>query len=632
MRNTAANFAIVSAILYAICLSWNASAQVVVQDNASNRWYTDVPARVEMNVGEKASVVVERIWAETADEAFAAAPATAQVFTKRADGTTVRGAYLDSRDGRSKVQFRPLSVDWNGSAFSVTSSTWCLGESQAFVSKGSETIPIRYAPALSRPFVPRGPQPWSIEYSLSGQFLLLPQSVLLQVFDCLDRAATRFQSIITSDGGHVVVQLELEPLPSGSAASTGFSSGSITLNYSPLRGLLIGQASDNGESPAEVNMYQNGLPFGSTIQAYVEGSPQTTASFASITVHRSLLQAFFVPGLLNEVDATTTFNSNLPYDFDPTDGVGLGQLDFEATLMHETFHALGFSSSIDYIPTGTVGPPPFMLIMDMFRMDGLIQPVNGGYTLTQLSGLPRMLRRNQAQTCALLPQDASATFPMSRGAGGGGDGKQASHFLASNLTPNFQPIGIMDPTGHAGGIGDVGISRPDILALDIVGWNIPSNVVGSPTRPTLTSPADQTFITAANGVTLQWQADSTVNSSNVAVFERQAGVERQRVFRALNVAGTSVSVPPSVLLPGKEYSWHVVTVNDLGFGHAAPMVFYTRVVCRADFNNSGFLSSQDIFDFLGAWFAGSISADFDLSGGLAVADIFAFLQAWFAGC
>jgi hypothetical protein len=40
---------------------------------------------------------------------------------------------------------------------------------------------------------------------------------------------------------------------------------------------------------------------------------------------------------------------------------------------------------------------------------------------------------------------------------------------------------------------------------------------------------------------------------------------------------------------------------------------------------------QDIFDFLNAWFAGSVAADFN-GGGLAVQDIFDFLSAWFAGC
>ena len=52
----------------------------------------------------------------------------------------------------------------------------------------------------------------------------------------------------------------------------------------------------------------------------------------------------------------------------------------------------------------------------------------------------------------------------------------------------------------------------------------------------------------------------------------------------------------------------------------------------ADFNCSGSLTVQDIFDFLTAWFAGSSSADFNHLNGLSVQDIFDFLTAWFTGC
>ncbi len=53
--------------------------------------------------------------------------------------------------------------------------------------------------------------------------------------------------------------------------------------------------------------------------------------------------------------------------------------------------------------------------------------------------------------------------------------------------------------------------------------------------------------------------------------------------------------------------------------------------CPADFNGSGAISVQDIFDFLNAWFAGNPAADINGSG-LSVQDIFDFLNAWFTGC
>ncbi len=55
-------------------------------------------------------------------------------------------------------------------------------------------------------------------------------------------------------------------------------------------------------------------------------------------------------------------------------------------------------------------------------------------------------------------------------------------------------------------------------------------------------------------------------------------------------------------------------------------------VCKADFDQTGGVTVDDIFGFLNAWFAGQLSADFDSSGVLEVQDIFSFLNAWFAGC
>ncbi len=55
-------------------------------------------------------------------------------------------------------------------------------------------------------------------------------------------------------------------------------------------------------------------------------------------------------------------------------------------------------------------------------------------------------------------------------------------------------------------------------------------------------------------------------------------------------------------------------------------------VCLADFNRSGEISVQDIFDFLSAYFAGAASADYNNSGSVSVQDIFDYLQGYFLGC
>ncbi len=90
---------------------------------------------------------------------------------------------------------------------------------------------------------------------------------------------------------------------------------------------------------------------------------------------------------------------------------------------------------------------------------------------------------------------------------------------------------------------------------------------------------------------------------------------------------TLSSTPPRVAAgsPSRD-----LTVSAAGAGEA--FVLDITRPCPADFNCSGGLSVQDIFDFLAAWFAGSAAADFDGMNGIQVGDIFAFLSAWFAGC
>ena len=54
--------------------------------------------------------------------------------------------------------------------------------------------------------------------------------------------------------------------------------------------------------------------------------------------------------------------------------------------------------------------------------------------------------------------------------------------------------------------------------------------------------------------------------------------------------------------------------------------------CPVDFNASGTVTVQDIFDFLSAYFLNDIAADYNESASVTVQDIFDFLSAYFIGC
>src|SRR5262245_9544863 len=52
--------------------------------------------------------------------------------------------------------------------------------------------------------------------------------------------------------------------------------------------------------------------------------------------------------------------------------------------------------------------------------------------------------------------------------------------------------------------------------------------------------------------------------------------------------------------------------------------------CPCDWNHSGIVSTQDIFDFLASYFGGD--GDFNCSGITSTQDIFDFLACFFGGC
>lgn len=69
-----------------------------------------------------------------------------------------------------------------------------------------------------------------------------------------------------------------------------------------------------------------------------------------------------------------------------------------------------------------------------------------------------------------------------------------------------------------------------------------------------------------------------------------------------------------------------------GQGSACGLTDNPVTCCPANFNQTGGLSVQDVFDFLGAYFQTWPVADFNHNGDVSVQDVFDFLAAYFAGC
>ena len=95
------------------------------------------------------------------------------------------------------------------------------------------------------------------------------------------------------------------------------------------------------------------------------------------------------------------------------------------------------------------------------------------------------------------------------------------------------------------------------------------------------------------------------------------------------VGATSATLSFASLVGSNSGSYDCVVTNPCGgVTSSAATVF----VCIPDFNCSGVVSVQDIFDFMAAFFANDPRADVNESAVVSVQDIFDFLAAYFTGC
>ena len=173
-------------------------------------------------------------------------------------------------------------------------------------------------------------------------------------------------------------------------------------------------------------------------------------------------------------DANITVSSNYLFDFDPTDGIDAGSIDFVGLATHEMAHALGFASGLDSFDLfGTGGP---LATSPGCGLAGGCQdlPVNDGVTGQVLD-----LFRYSAPGVLDWTLGTASYFSIDGGLtvydGGlfstgqfNGDGSQAGHWKGPQV-PCTTSLGIMNPY-ICGGTNNV-VTGLDFAALDAIGWN-----------------------------------------------------------------------------------------------------------------------------------------------------------------
>lgn len=284
----------------------------------------------------------------------------------------------------------------------------------------------------------------------AGPGLLANQPAL----DTWNRAVSIWESVL-DDNVVLVIDGDLAALDPGVLGAT--SSATFRTSYDSIRNQVVADRDPIDEgfvlSLPTAAQFNRILPPGFT---YAGELSTTKAVFKAIGFDMSGF-----PG----ADATITFSTGFApdFDYDAADGIAVGKFDFEAIVVHEIGHALGFTSTVDVADflrdSGQVGElrPS---VLDLYRL----LPGAGATNFTTAS---RVITTGDLQPTMAF-WDGTQDLLLSTGVALG-DGRQASHWKANELTGgNF--IGIMDPTLSRGERAELTVN--DLRAFGLIGWDV----------------------------------------------------------------------------------------------------------------------------------------------------------------
>lgn len=310
-------------------------------------------------------------------------------------------------------------------------------------------LSFRATVAVLAAMVFSGPAPaLTIEFVQGSGFLA-------QATPALQRAATQWIGVL---GDPVTVTINTDFANLGAPNIIGNAS-SLTLTttndgFDLVRSRLVADAADEPDDGIvaalpTLGQFEPLLPEGFSFNGELSG---TKANFKALGF--SGLDVQFGPA-----DAFINFNTQFGFDFDNSDGVTPGTMDFETVAAHEIGHALGFVSIVDMVD-GAAGGAVSPRILDLFRFPAGDIPRDA----VEFTTAPRELRPGREA----VTSDTVLDLPMSTGVNGG-DGRQASHFKDDAFS-GVEHTGILDPTLALGQVFEV--TAADLRALDLIGYDV----------------------------------------------------------------------------------------------------------------------------------------------------------------